>query len=174
MWTIWWPPCSNMVCCNVMNSRKWPRRLAPTDLLLVVEAVVLLPIVTVALRHAGLRRVQAALAGAIRPRGPGGRPVTAVRSRVRRIGRVVRRVAASSPWSDTCLVEALTAWFLMRRDGIDSHLRFGVRKRGEELEAHAWIEFAGEAVTGNVAAGEFVTFGSPGDRLEPVETRGLP
>jgi len=39
-----------------------------------------------------------------------------------------------------CLVRALVGLRTLRRHGYDARLRFGVRKVGSELEAHAWLE----------------------------------
>jgi hypothetical protein len=39
-----------------------------------------------------------------------------------------------------CLVRALVGLRTLRRHGYDAQLRFGVRKVGNELEAHAWLE----------------------------------
>ena len=40
----------------------------------------------------------------------------------------------------TCLNESLTLFGLLRRHGIDARFRLGVRKEGERLAAHAWIQ----------------------------------
>ena len=34
-------------------------------------------------------------------------------------------------------------WWLLRRRGMESELRIGVRKKAEVLEAHAWVEYQG-------------------------------
>jgi hypothetical protein len=39
-----------------------------------------------------------------------------------------------------CLVRALVGLRALRLHGYDARLRFGVRKVGSELEAHAWLE----------------------------------
>jgi hypothetical protein len=43
-----------------------------------------------------------------------------------------------------CLQRSLVLLWLLRRRGIESELRIGVRKDGSALTAHAWIEMAGE------------------------------
>ena len=40
----------------------------------------------------------------------------------------------------TCLTESLALFGLLRRQGIDARFRIGVRKEGEQLAAHAWIQ----------------------------------
>jgi hypothetical protein len=53
------------------------------------------------------------------------------------------RHALSHP---SCLAKSLTLWWLLGRQGIESHLRIGIRKVGEKFEAHAWVERDGAAV----------------------------
>jgi hypothetical protein len=53
---------------------------------------------------------------------------------------VVDMVVRHIPWDlVTCLPRSLTLWWLLRRSGIESQLRIGVRREGERLVAHAWI-----------------------------------
>lgn len=44
------------------------------------------------------------------------------------------------PLPRTCLKESLVLFGLLRRRGIDARFRLGVRKEGERLVAHAWIQ----------------------------------
>jgi Transglutaminase-like superfamily len=49
----------------------------------------------------------------------------------------------------TCLTRALAAQVLMRRRGIETELRLGVRRGpGGWMEAHAWIEHEGRILVG--------------------------
>lgn len=43
----------------------------------------------------------------------------------------------------TCLRQALLLNWLLRRRGLQPELRIGVRKQGEALDAHAWVELDG-------------------------------
>jgi len=64
----------------------------------------------------------------------------------------VAAVAARCPLA-TCLVQALAADVILRRRGLTSELRIGVRVRGNcdvPLEAHAWVECGGAVVTGAI------------------------
>jgi len=65
---------------------------------------------------------------------------------VRRICRSVRSAVHHSFLRFTCLEESLGLWYLLRKQGIVSQLRIGVRKSSGKFEAHAWVEFGGEAV----------------------------
>lgn len=43
-----------------------------------------------------------------------------------------------------CLSRALTFWWLLRRQGMHSDLRIGVRTSDGRFQAHAWLEYAGQ------------------------------
>lgn len=42
-----------------------------------------------------------------------------------------------------CLPSAMTLQHLLRSQGIETDLRFGVRKDSDKLDAHAWVEHRG-------------------------------
>lgn len=48
------------------------------------------------------------------------------------------------PLLGKCLARSLSLWFLLRRKGIETDLKFGTKKDGTELLAHAWIEYKGK------------------------------
>lgn len=49
----------------------------------------------------------------------------------------------------TCLTKALTAQYLLSKNGYQSMVKIGVGKDSEgQFEAHAWLEHAGEVVIG--------------------------
>jgi len=73
-----------------------------------------------------------------------------------RIGRIVVAVSRRLPLRTTCLVEAIAARAMLRRRGIDSTLRFGVRSGtvgGRAIDAHAWLECGGRVVVGEIDDG---------------------
>lgn len=49
-----------------------------------------------------------------------------------------------SPHHGNCLSQSLTLWSLLKRQGIESDLRIGVRHMDGQFEAHAWIERDGQ------------------------------
>ncbi len=49
---------------------------------------------------------------------------------VERIGRVPHM---------TCLVQAIAGYTLLRRSGVESRIRIGVRRDADQLRAHAWL-----------------------------------
>jgi Transglutaminase-like superfamily len=74
---------------------------------------------------------------------------------------VVSMVARNIPWGlVTCLPRSLTLWWLLRRQGIESELRIGVRRDGERIVAHAWVVCQGMAI-GETEHEQFVSFESP-------------
>jgi hypothetical protein len=54
----------------------------------------------------------------------------------------------------TCLHRSLTLWWLLRRQGVASELRIGVRKEQGRFEAHAWVERAGVALNDRADIGQ--------------------
>ena len=70
-------------------------------------------------------------------------------ARVRRIGYLIPRMAARMPWRADCLVQATAARNWLRRSGIASQIRLGVRRSpAAEMEAHAWLLVGQRVVTG--------------------------
>jgi hypothetical protein len=57
--------------------------------------------------------------------------------------RAVRRIGARWPGS-RCLDQSLALASLLRERGIDARLLIGAARGGEGIEAHAWVEIAGE------------------------------
>jgi hypothetical protein len=52
---------------------------------------------------------------------------------------MVKRASWHGIYRANCLEQSLVLWWLLSRQGIESDLRFGVRKGGG-FEAHAWVE----------------------------------
>jgi hypothetical protein len=77
--------------------------------------------------------------------------------RARAIAHLLARAERRLPWHCTCLVTALAARAMLRRRGIASVMRFGLRRGGDgALTAHAWLEAGGGVVCGGPAAEGFV------------------
>lgn len=72
----------------------------------------------------------------------------------RSISQIVWAVEVSSrytPGGAKCLARALTTKILLNRQGYQPDLRIGVAKSSKGvLEAHAWIEYQGRIVIGNL------------------------
>lgn len=85
------------------------------------------------------------------------------------LARMVRwvDVAARHHWLQiTCLRRAVVLAAFLERWGLAAELRLGVRREGEGIEAHAWVELDGEAV------GETLDPHCTFSPLLPAQTRG--
>lgn len=67
----------------------------------------------------------------------------------------MRAVASRLPWA-SCLRRSLALWWLLRRQGIPSEVRFGGRV-ADDVEAHAWLEVQGRALTDAAPSETFLT-----------------
>ena len=111
-----------------------------------MQAWLMLPGVALALRWVSFQRVYGFLgrwpSGVRRALDDEGQ----VLARTRAIVRLVQGAAAWSVHRPTCLHRSLTLWWLLRRQGVASELRIGVRKEQGRFEAHAWVERGGVAL----------------------------
>ena len=64
----------------------------------------------------------------------------------RDLARLARIAGRRGPVAASCLRQSLVVRAWLRRRGLDAQLRIGVRKAGEALDAHAWVEVAGVAL----------------------------
>ncbi len=103
---------------------------------LLLEALVLLPAAKRAVRMGALRYLP-------RPAPAGAAEGARAMEQAQRVARMVAAAARNGPWRTTCLEQSLVLLWLLNRRAIPARLRIGVRKQGEELEAHAWIESHG-------------------------------
>lgn len=101
----------------------------------------MLPLLSVSLRFRGFLKTRTFLQNHLAPANRlagSSDPALAVR---------MVRAAVRHSWAHpTCLQESLALWWLLARQGIGSELRVGVRKRGSNFEAHAWVERDGVAL----------------------------
>lgn len=145
--------------------------LAPGERRLLLQAVALLPLVTCCLRALGLRRSLRLLA---RSAAVGNRASVPDEATARRVAlracALVGMAATHGPFRGSCLVHALTAWWLLSRRGIAGELRIGIRRVAMGLEAHAWLEYRGCALGPAMDAdGPFMPFGAGRELLARSE-----
>ena len=114
-------------------------------------ALLLLPATAVALRVMGFCGLHAAVERALNPAPEPAAPTS--RAQALAVTRLVRAVARRLPGSPSCLTTSLVGFALLRARGIASELRFGVRLRAGDLEAHAWLEVRGAVVGDPPAVG---------------------
>jgi hypothetical protein len=117
------------------------------DRRLVLEAAVVVSSVRIGLWSVPFVRLRQMLASRARPAQyrDAQTPASNVAGRV---ALAISAVARNLPGSTTCLAKALATQTMLRRRGIVSELRIGVRNGSDErrlLDAHAWVE-CGELV----------------------------
>ena len=110
------------------------------------RAVVLLPLVRLSLRVRGYKKTQESLQGRLVRKAASAPEQGHSRREVDGTCRMVRAATHYGPGHATCLEESLTLWYLLGRQGIAASVRIGVRKLGEQFEAHAWVEWQGTAL----------------------------
>jgi hypothetical protein len=98
-----------------------------------------LPMIAVSLRLLGHARTRRWLARAVIAATPPADAIDQARARAR----LVAIAARHGPFRATCLHQSLRLQALLRRRGLDAQLKFGVRRDGTVIEAHAWVELAG-------------------------------
>lgn len=68
-----------------------------------------------------------------------------------RIARIVGIVSHHTPWESKCLVQALTAQKMLKKQGVSTTLYLGVKKdKNNRMLAHAWTRCGNYFVTGGV------------------------
>jgi hypothetical protein len=101
---------------------------------MLLQALIALPLIRIGLRLFGLARMQKVLGGR---QADTAQDTTVAQAAARMVAAAAHIVPAN------CLQRSLSLWWLLNRRSIASDLRIGVRRQGEYLAAHAWIEHAG-------------------------------
>ncbi len=136
--------------------RKW-RALTPRQRRLILSAALWLPPMSLAVNTVPLRRITGFLG--LRPS-----PEPIAGGRVDRevavdTGRAVTAVAARTPWTSTCLAQALTGARLLRVRGLPVTVTLGMSRSGGRSSAHAWLEQGPVVVTGATQNNVYVPVG---------------
>ena len=145
-----------------MNSFRKLQRLSGNERRLLTQALVLLPLTFWGVYALGVSRwhrflAQLASLGTTSNRSKNQKgSVAAERTpaisdaaaieQARMIARIVKVAAEKGAYQARCLQQTLVLWCLLRRNDIESEIRFGARKEGGELQAHAWVEVGGVAL----------------------------
>ena len=132
-----------------MRDRDRRRALSAREGRFLVLGVLVLPFVTVGVRIAGFDAVRGIVAR-LAPRsdrrnGDPDRPLE--------VARMIEIAGRRGIVRATCVPQALLTWGILRREGFEVSIRIGVRRDGELLRAHAWVEHRGEPLEA-VAIGE--------------------
>lgn len=132
------------------------RALSSRDRRILLAASLLLPLFWLGLRVLGLARFHALVmhggmrAAALSPDG------------MRRYADRVNAAARHSPFPASCLSRSLLLGWLLRRRGVATDLRIGVRLTDGVLDAHAWLECEGIPINDRPAVAlEFAPFDQP-------------
>jgi hypothetical protein len=112
---------------------------------LFLRAMVLLPLVSLSLRWRGFRATQAVLQRSL-SNASFEQSHVKLHERAALTAHLVNSADRHGLSHPSCLAKSLTLWWLLERQGIESHLRIGIRKEEEKLEAHAWVERDGAAL----------------------------
>jgi len=140
-------------------------QLSAREFLVLVQAAVLLPTVLFVLKFVTVARLQ--LFGVRKVTSFRRRSPTPLRSRppnteaetpsidlrltnglsAETIARLVRIAAERGPYRAKCLEQSLVLRWLLLRQGIDARIVFGARKDDEQMQAHAWVEVNGVALS---------------------------
>lgn len=117
------------------------RALPHADQGALLGAVLLLPLCRLGLAVFGFARFEAWLERGT-PTSPSAFPI----GRANEFGRLVNVAANHTMGRPSCLARSLVLRWMLRRRGMKSELRIGVRLIDGQLDAHAWIECAGTPI----------------------------
>ena len=112
--------------------------LSRADQRTVLLAGAAMPVFWLGLRVLGLPRFQASL-----QRRPVARNRSMPLADIQALGELVNIAARHTLGPRTCLTRSLLLGWLLRRRGVQSQLRIGVRFTQGALDAHAWVECEG-------------------------------
>ena len=122
------------------------RALDPEARRLFFRAVALLPLIGMSLHARGYKKTQAWLLSRLQDQNP---PKSAANTHLELVEKTCRMVRAAEHHGlirCTCLEESLALWYLLGQQSVTCQLRIGVRKQTGKFEAHAWVEYEGEAL----------------------------
>ena len=135
------------------------RSLKPVGRRLLLRVTFALPLTALGLRILGFGRVYAALERLSRRASPS--PEREARQ-VKGVRHMIRYAAQHGPYRGNCLSRSLVLWWMLRRRGIESDLRIGVRRDGEDFDAHAWVEYQGRPLNASEQVHEkYAAFDEP-------------
>ena len=128
------------------------RQLGLTEMLALASSVVFLPVVAMLLKRRGFRKTEKMLSSLSRAEKTPPAPI----DRVRRIARMTSVASVRGPYKARCVELAITLLWILGLIGIASTIRLGIYKKGDAVEAHAWVLYQDEVVIGETAdLGEF-------------------
>lgn len=126
---------------SAINSWRKLKELSGSELMVLFQALLLLPLVALGIKCFGFRRFYGTIANSTprKDRVQGREGVKQARA----IAKLVEIASRHGLYKPNCLQKSLLLWWFLQRRNIESELRIGVRKKAELLEAHAWVEYQG-------------------------------
>lgn len=122
-------------------------RLGWTDRVLLVEAMAVLTLASLAIRILPFRHVVRAAAAFGRPEKEDAPSDLLIRKIVWWVNSAAKRV----PWRAVCFQRGLAVHVMLRRRGVASFLHYGVAQ-SDSLKAHVWVSAGGRDVIGGEEA----------------------
>jgi hypothetical protein len=135
-----------------MPARRSLRNLSLREWRILTSSLVMLPATAIGLRLFSLGRVRGFFERGAAPVAGGGQ-----REPAEQVAHMVAAAAHYSPYKATCLPQSIVLQWQLRRLGIHSELRFGVRGEGGAIEAHSWVEHQGVPLIDSPAVRERFT-----------------
>lgn len=129
---------------SAINSWRKLKTLSWAEVMLLMQALFLLPLVALGIKYFGFRRFYGAIAN-FTPRKDRVQERGGIKE-ARAIAKLVEIASRYGLYKPNCLQKSLLLWWFLQRRGIESELRIGVRKKGTLLEAHAWVEYQGSVL----------------------------
>jgi len=131
---------------------KWGkfRALSNRDRLKLVLYSLLLPLMDIGLRFLGYQRLRGFLGAhpRILPKYEGSE-IDAIEAS-KNISTLVTVASKYGLYHATCLRRSLFTWWWLRRRGIQTELRIGIKKLDGQLYAHAWIKLGDEIINDSI------------------------
>jgi hypothetical protein len=152
---------------SAINNWRKLKSLSWSELMLLIQALLLLPLVAFGIKCFGFRRFYGSIANLNR-RKDKGQEREGIKS-ARAIAKLVEIASRHGLYKPNCLQKSLLLWWLLQRRSIESELRIGVRKKGEILEAHAWVEYQGCVLNDRSDVDQ--TFAPFAEAIMPVEVK---
>ena len=122
-----------------------------------LAAAALLPLFRAGLHLFGFARLRAWIA-----RSPAAAQAPPPIDELSALGALVNTAARHTLGPANCLTRSLYLWWRLRRSGIDSELRIGVRLNDGVLDGHAWVECAGVPINDRPdVSADFTPFDAP-------------
>lgn len=131
------------------------RALPGTDRRQLIAFMAAIALLAVELRWRGMS------AAVARVHETGGRTPPAAGVDAARLARLAHLAAHHGPVRGSCLPACLALARALARRGVATELRFGVRREGASLQAHAWLEREGEVLLDTARGVQWIALGRP-------------